>query len=409
MDKALQALDRTLSVVGISVFNKSNWDTKGWFAFQISNVIVSFTYFVVSTIFVFINTTNITIFIQGSSIWVIGLTVPLWLAMCLVLRRNFRMFLEEMVFVDCLLDMPFLKLVLSEGEGTKTTELKHLINSTQTALFKYSRMLLLFYLWCTYMVYILYVCIPIYEIIVTNDPSLRPLAFGMWFPWDLENLYVYSFTFIYNFYFGNLCCIVYSGIQLMIVLLVGQKIRHLKVLTFILLNLDELAKEFVKQNKEQWQIFCTAVLIQCVDHYVKLKKFSNKLNKTCQPFYLSIIMVATTLFCLCSVKIAISDKLALDTMKYYVIEFCYIMVMMVYCFLGQQVDNECEKLDIAVTEKWYIYNRQHKIKMRIFKMATGQRMPIYIFGSVTLSLPTFTWFIKTGMSCFTLMMSVIED
>ncbi|XP_052751045.1 odorant receptor 4-like [Galleria mellonella] len=408
MDETLQVLHRVLSTIGISAFSKNSWDTKSWFAFQIFNVIVGLLCFIFTTGFVITNNSNATIFIKGSCIWAIGVVMFLWLALCLIFRKRFRMLLEEMVFVDRLLDIPLINHVLYEGDGVKSIELKHLVNNTRMTLFKYIKMLLKFYLICVYAIVILYVISPIYEMLI-NKHCLRLLAFTMWFPWDLDNLYVYIPTFIYQVYVGNLCCIVYCGIQVMIILLIGQKIRHLRVLTFILLNLDELATEIVKKNKEKWQDNCTAVLIQCVDHYIKLKQFSNKLNTICRPFYLTLITVSITLVCLCSVKIAISDKLSLDTMKYYILEFCFILVVLVVCLLGQQVDNECEQLDIAVTEKWYIYNRQHKIKMRIFKMATGQRMPIYIFGTVTLSLPTFTWFIRTGMSFFTLVMSVIED
>ncbi|CAH2058199.1 unnamed protein product, partial [Iphiclides podalirius] len=114
------------------------------------------------------------------------------------------------------------------------------------------------------------------------------------------------------------------------------------------------------------------------------------------------------LVCMCSVKIAISSKLSPDMMKYYVHEICFILVVFMFCLLGQQVQNECEKLELAVTENWYLFDRTHKINILIFKLAVSQQMPIYIFGTITLSLPTFTWFIKTGMSFFTLVMSVLE-
>lgn len=52
---------------------------------------------------------------------------------------------------------------------------------------------------------------------------------------------------------------------------------------------------------------------------------------------------------------------------------------------------QCEKLENAVTEKWYIFNQKHKKCMCIFHMAVSEKMPIYIYGSVTLSSPTFTW------------------
>ncbi|XP_026753116.3 uncharacterized protein LOC113513323 [Galleria mellonella] len=409
MDETLKVFHRVLSIGGISIFAKRNWDSTIWLAFQSFNVFVGFFCFIFTTGFVVTNTSDVLIFIKGACIWATGVIMTISLAMCLAFRSNFRKFLEEMLFVDRLLDIPLIRHVVADEEGSKSIELKNLVNNTQIKLFKYTKILLRCYVFCVYFVATLYLCSPIYEMLIRHDKSLRLLAFDMWFPWDLENLYVYIATFIYHVYAGYLCCVAYPGLQSMIILLVGQKIRHLRVLTFILLNLDELVMETLKENQEQWHACCTDILLQCVDHYVNLKNFSNRLNKICRPFYLTLILVAIILVCMCSVKIAKSDKLSLDTMKYYTHELCFILVVLMFCLLGQQVENECEKLDIAVTEKWYIFNRHHKLNVRIFKMATGQKMPIYIFGTITLSLPTFTWFIKTGMSFFTLVMSVIED
>ncbi|KOB73651.1 Odorant receptor [Operophtera brumata] len=133
---------------------------------------------------------------------------------------------------------------------------------------------------------------------------------------------------------------------------VASLIRQLRILTFILLHLDELMMEISGNDAVRWQQCCTAALTQCVDHY---------------------------------------NKLSPDTMKYYVHEFCFILVVLVFCLLGQQVDNESALLERAVSEKWYIFDRKHKKSVLIFNMALSQRMPIYIFGTITLSLPTFTW------------------
>ncbi|XP_059056223.1 uncharacterized protein LOC131850087 [Achroia grisella] len=409
MEQTLRIFHRLLSIGGISIFAKSNWDTKPWLIFQIFNFIVGFFCFIFTTGFVVTSTADLLVFINGACIWATGVIMSITLAVCLAFRRNFRKFLEEMIFVDPLLDMPLVKYVLSAEGGVKSNELKHLVNNTQEKLFKYTRILLKCYVFCVNFVATLYLCSPIYEMIIRNDKSLRLLGFDMWFPWELDNLYVYIATFIYHVYAGYLCGVAYPGLQSMIILLVGQKIRHLKVLTFIILNLDELVTEYLKQKNEQWQPCCTAVLVQCVDHYVKLKRFSNRLNIICRPFYLTLILVSIVLVCMCSVKIAVSDKLSLDTMKYYTHAMSFILVVLMFCLLGQQVENQCENLEISVTEKWYIFDRQYKLNMQIFNNALSQRMPIYIFGTVTLSLPTFTWFIKTGMSFFTLVMSVIED
>ncbi|XP_045455162.1 uncharacterized protein LOC123664701 [Melitaea cinxia] len=410
MDETFQVFDQVLSFAGITIFSKQNWNSKKWLLFQCLTFFVGVLTFVFTTGFVLSNVSDLLICIQGACVWTTGVIMFFSLGICLVFRKEFRLFLEEIIFDDCALKIPLIQniLWLKPSRG-KLKELKELVVESQENLFRFTRVLLKIYVASVWLCVTLYLCGPIYVMWSKKDKSLRLLAFDMWFPWGLENFTIYVASFLFHAYAGYLCCIVYPGLQSMIILLIGQIIRQLRILTFILLHLDKIVEELVDERGEKWQAGCTLVLTQCVNHYINIKRFLNRLNVICRQFYLALILVAIMLVCVCSVKIAISNKLSPDIMKYYVHEFCFILVVLMFCSLGQQVDNECEKLEAAVTEKWYIYNASHKVNVRIFKMALSQRMPIYIFGSVTLSLPTFTWFIKTGMSFFTLVMSVLEN
>ncbi|XP_063834085.1 odorant receptor 24a-like [Ostrinia nubilalis] len=409
MEDTIKVFHRVLSFAGIPIYAEGNWDSNLWLAFQIFNFIIGSLCFIFTTGFVAVNCSDLLIFIQGACIWTTGVIMTISLGVCLIFRKKFRIFLGEMVFKDEILEMPLIQFVLKLESGKKLIELKQMVNDSQEKLFRLTKVLLKCYVTSVWLVATMYLCSPIYEMLSRGDKSLRLLAFDMWFPWSLENFKVYVISFVFHAYAGYLCCIAYPGLQLTIIVLIGQVIRQLRILTFVMENLDELVMEIIKEKGDRWQLCCTAVLSQCVDHYIKLKRFSNRLNVICQPFYLTLILVAIMLVCMCSVKIAISEKLSPDTIKYYVHEFCFIMVVLMFCLLGQQVDNECANLERAVTENWYIFDKKHKIHVRIFKMALSQRMRVFIFGSIPLSLPTFTWFIKTGMSFFTLVMSVLED
>ncbi|XP_063897328.1 uncharacterized protein LOC110381719 [Helicoverpa armigera] len=410
MEETFLAFHRVLSFAGIPIFAKNNWNSKRWLLLQILNFIVGNLCFVFTTGFVATSYTDFLLCIQGACIWTTGVIMTISIWVCLIFRKKFRRFLEEMAFQDGMMGMPLIKhIFLVSSKGERINELRELVNDSQYKLFKYTRVLLKTYVLSVFVCATLYLCTPIYLMIAREDKSLRLLAFDMWFPWSLENYTVYIVSFIFHAYAGYLCCIAYPGLQSTIILLIGQVIRQTRILTFILLHLNELVLEVTGVQDEEWQTYCTLVHSQCVDHYVKIKRFSNRLNVICRPFYLTLILVAIMLVCMCSVKIAISDKLSLDTMKYYVHEFCFILMVLMFCLLGQQVENECEALEKAATEKWYIFNKTHKVNVLIFNMALSQRMPIYIFGTITLSLPTFTWFIKTGMSFFTLVMSVLEE
>ncbi|XP_035454520.2 uncharacterized protein LOC118279094 [Spodoptera frugiperda] len=410
MDEAFLAFHRVLSFAGISIFAKQNWDSNRWLGYQIFNFIIGVLCFIFTTGFVVTNVSDFLLCIQGACIWTTGVIMTITLGVCLVFRNEFRFFLEEMAFRDHMLEMPLIDhIMLVSPRGAKIEELRNLVTGSQEKLFKYVTILLKSYVASVFLCATLYLCSPVYGMLVREDQSLRLLAFDMWFPWSLEDYTVYIISFIFHAYAGYLCCIAYPGLQCIIILLLGQLIRQTRILTFILLHMNELVLEVTAVQDERWQDICTLVLSQCVDHYVKIKRFSNRLNVICRPFYLTLILVAIMLVCMCSVKIAVSNKLSLDTFKYYIHEFCFILVVLMFCLIGQQVENECEALERAVTEKWYIFNHNHKSNIRIFKMALGQRMPIYIFGTITLSLPTFTWFIKTGMSFFTLVMSVLEE
>ncbi|XP_047510427.1 odorant receptor 4-like [Pieris napi] len=409
MDETFRVFDRILSFAGISIFAKPNWNSKGWLIIQTFNFLLGFLTFIFTSVFVILNLSNLLVCIQGACVWTTGVIMFISLGICLVFKKNFQGFVEEMAFCDRALDIPLVRSVMSLPTTTgKLHELKNLVLSSQIRVFKVTKMLLKTYVASVWLCATLYLCGPIYMMTIREDENLRLLAFDMWFPWSLDDFNVYIGSFIFHAYTGYLCCIAYPGLQAMIIFLVCQVIRQLQIITFILTYLDDLVLEVIGTRNERWQVACTSVLSQCIQHYVRTKRFANRLNVICQPFYLALILVAIMLVCVCSVKIAVSPKLALNTIKYYIHEFCFILVVLMFCALGQQVENQCEKLELAVTEKWYIFNRQHKINVLIFNMALSQRMPIFVFGSITLSLPTFTWFIKTGMSFFTLVMSVLE-
>nr|AXF48762.1 odorant receptors OR3.2 [Lobesia botrana] len=409
MDETIRDFNRVLSVTGITIFAKTNWDSKLGLVLQFFNVIIGFMTIVFTTAYVIVNLSDTHACIQGACICTTGIIMFISFGVCLLFRKQFRQFLNEMGFKDAMLDMPLIEYVLKLEQAGRLNELKGEVVASQEKLLKLTRVLLKTYVFSVWACATLYLSDSVYQMFVRQDDSLRLLGFEMWVPWSLQNFNVYLVTYAFNAYSGYLCCIAYPGLQLTIILLVGQTVRQLRILNFILLNLDQLALEIAGQKGEKWQCYCTAILSQCVDHYIMLKRFSNKLNVICRPFYLALILDAIMLVCVCSVKIAISNKSSPDTMKYYLHEFCFIMVVLTFCLLGQQVENECAKLETAVTEKWYIYDRTHKMHVRIFKMALSQRMPIFIFGTITLSAPTFTWFLKTGMSFFTLVMSVLEE
>ena len=65
----------------------------------------------------------------------------------------------------------------------------------------------------------------------------------------------------------------YPGMQSTIILLLSQVIRQTRILTFILLNINELVLEVTGIKDDRWQRYCTLILCQCVDHYVKIKRY----------------------------------------------------------------------------------------------------------------------------------------
>nr|AXY83386.1 putative odorant receptor 8 [Conopomorpha sinensis] len=404
------AFHRILSLVGISFFAEHNWDSNVWLFWQITNVFIGFLTFIFPVAFCIVNFTNLPMFIAGACIWITGLVLFISLCICLFFRRSMRQYLHEMGFKDALLEMPLVGAVMARTvKGQHLIELKKMVQETQKFFMRMPVLILKMYMTHVFVTATLYLLGGLYLAVTRENREDRILPFEMWFPWSLEDYRVYIATFLFQVYEGYLTCIAYAGFQSTLVLLNGQVIRQLRILQHILKHIDVLSEDMVDEGLgREWQGTCTDLLTQCVKHYMKLKSFSNRLNTICRPFYLVMILDATMLVCVCSVKIAISDKLSSDVIKYYLHEVCFVMIVMIFCFLGQQIENECEELEEAVTEKWYVFDLRHRRHLIIFKVALGQRMPIIIFGSVTLSLPTFTWFIKTGASFFTFVMTFLE-
>ncbi|XP_011565879.3 uncharacterized protein LOC105395621 [Plutella xylostella] len=412
MDETLQCLNRVLSFVGISIFAKNNWDSPFYRVIQIFNLIIAIITFILTTGCIINSFSDLPALIESICIWTTGVILSISITICWVFRKRFRLFVLEMGFRDTILDVPLIHYVMGlESGGELLMELKELVVDSRERLLRFVRILLKCYVSSVFVTASLYIVGAIYRMLVREDQSLRILAFEMWFPWSLEDMRVYAASFIFHAYAGLICCSGYPGFQITIILLVGQSIRQLRILTFVISHQDELVKEItnMREGESLWQLYCTDILSQCIKHYITLKTFNNRVNVIFRPFYLTLILVATLLVCGCSTKIAISNKFALEVIKYYVHEFCFIIVVLMFCLLGQQLQDECEKLEGSILQKWYIYNAKHTKHLRIFKMAASQRMPIHIFGTITLSLPTFTWFIRTGTSFFTLMMSFMEE
>nr|WCC57445.1 odorant receptor 49 [Papilio glaucus] len=407
MEETFRTFHRVLCFAGVSFFSTTHQISKRWLLFQILNFVLGFLAVAFTSGFVIIHFNNMLLFIQGACIWTTAVITFISLRVFLIYRSKFQVLISEIVFKDPVLDMPLIVYVLENGSTGRLKDLKDLVFKSEEKYLRFTRRVLQTYFVIGTSCYTLYLCCAIYHIINSNDNMVRLFAFDIWFPWSLENIYVYVASFIFHAYAGYLCCVANSGLQSTIILLVGQTIRQLMIITSILQNLNELSIQVV-DNKENWQYCCTEILSQCFKHYVKIKRFTNHLNVIFQSYYLTLIFFAMMLVCMCSVKVATSSKFSADVMKYYVQILYYVLAVLMVCLLGQQVENACEKLEVAVTEKWYLFDKKHKSSVLIFQMAVSKGMPIYIFGSITISLQTFTWFIKTGMSFFTLVMSVLE-
>lgn len=88
---------------------------------------------------------------------------------CLMFRSKLRDFLEEMAFKDSIKDIPLIKHILELEEGCKLMELKQMVNNSQEKLFKITRVLLKSFLAIVFLVATLYLCTPIYEMLVHED------------------------------------------------------------------------------------------------------------------------------------------------------------------------------------------------------------------------------------------------
>lgn len=177
MEETFQAFDRVLSFAGIRIFRKSNWNSKKWLLFQIFNCFLGFLTFIFTTGFVLSNFSNLLLCIQGACVWTTGVIMFISLGICLAFRKDFRSFLEETVFQDCMLEMPLiqniLKLKLRNG---KLKELRQLTINSHETLFRLTRVLLKTYVACVWVCATLYLCGPIYVMCKRNDKSLRLLG-----------------------------------------------------------------------------------------------------------------------------------------------------------------------------------------------------------------------------------------
>lgn len=173
MEETIQAFHNVLSVAGVTIFAKSNWDSKLWLTLQIFNVIVGFLTIVFTTCFVVINISDILVCIQGACIWTTGLIMFISFGVCLVFRKEFRLFLNEMGFKDHMLEMPLIIYVLKLEKGKRLTELKGMVINSHEKLLKLTRVLLKTYVGSVWLCASLYLSDSVYQMATREDDSLR--------------------------------------------------------------------------------------------------------------------------------------------------------------------------------------------------------------------------------------------
>lgn len=177
MEETYLPFHRVFTIVGIRFYATKNWDTKPWLFLQIFNVLIGVLTFIFTTGFVAMNVSNLFLFIQGACIWTTGVIMEITLGVCLIFRKEFRHFLEEMAFRDAMLDMPLIRHIsLMHHGGEKIAELRNLVFDTQEKIIKYTKMLLRVYVTSVTLTANLYICSSIYGMAVREDKSLRLLG-----------------------------------------------------------------------------------------------------------------------------------------------------------------------------------------------------------------------------------------
>lgn len=120
------------------------------------------------------------------------------LGICLVFRKEFRLFLKEIVFDDCALKIPLIQYILwLKPSRGKLKELKELVIESQENLFRHTRVLLKTYVASVWLCVTLYLCGPIYIMWSKKDKSLRLLGITFYY---IIYFYLYVFligTFLY--------------------------------------------------------------------------------------------------------------------------------------------------------------------------------------------------------------------
>ncbi|GBP66762.1 hypothetical protein EVAR_28630_1 [Eumeta japonica] len=274
-EATFRAFNFILSWGGVRIFAKNNKRRKLWFSLQIFNFVISLLALVFTCGFVIKNVSDLLLLLRGACIWGTCVILTMTLGIFLVYQKDMKIYLEHLAVDDAILEMPLINYLLQQesfNRGGKLKDLKNLVEQSQEKLSKFTRVLLMSYALVIFVTASLYLCDTIYEMVKRDDKSLRLFAFDMWFPWSVEDFNVYVITFIGHVYAAYLCICAYAGFQTTVILLVGQVVRQVRIMTFILSNLRCLAEEMHSLTGHDSAVYCTSVLIQCVQHFIRLKK-----------------------------------------------------------------------------------------------------------------------------------------
>lgn len=175
MDETLSILHRVMVFGGIYIYSKGEWNSNLRLFHQILNFLCGCSYVVFTTGFLIDSCSNIGLWLEGVAIWGTARMLSLSLGICLVYKNKFRIFIEEMVFKDAILTMPFVEHIMKREYEGKLNELKTMIEESRDKLFKNTRILTKRYVAFIIIDMTLYMCDALYNFISTTD-SLRPLG-----------------------------------------------------------------------------------------------------------------------------------------------------------------------------------------------------------------------------------------
>nr|QBB72950.1 odorant receptor [Protaetia brevitarsis] len=257
------------------------------------------------------------------------------------------------------------------------------------------------------------ICAHLCNIIVTGQPFIiqHGLILKSSFPFDWNKMYIYEVLYVWQYSLEWYAILAIEAFDILFVVLVAicsVQFVILQEASRSILSRDSKMQRKIIFDDRAWKMTDNEMLWECFKLHQLLIDICDAMEATLNRAILIQFAVCTSANC-CAFLIMKVDYQQFIKMLFAAV--AYLFQLFYYCYVGQQLSDESEKLADAIYEcDWYLeYNRDFR-KGMVLMIQRGQRkICLTAVGLFELDFSSFVKILRLSFSFYTLLDSLVME